>query len=413
MSTDAKRAPPGARLTIALIDPGDFTPAYDEELAGGLRRLGHEVVLIGRHGGPRSSPEMRRPTFYALLARPGFRALPAAVARSVKGAHHIVDMARLSVLLHRVRPDVVHFQWMPLPLVDACFVGVLRRIAPVVLTVHDSEPYQGAASRLMTLGFNRAVRGADAVIAHTLGTAEWLQGLGLEPGRLHRVPHGLLHGQALAEIDRQPAPDGRLRLLQFGKIKTYKGVDVLIEAVGMLEPEVRRRIRVSIVGAPYIDPRPLLQRVEQLGIADSVEFRLGFVPDAEMMRCFATADVMVLPYRQIDASGVLMAALAQGLPVIASRIGDFAERLQNGREALLVEPGDPPMLAAAIAALARSPERLAAMGGAMRRTRDTVPGWDEIAVRTIAVYEHLRESRQPRVARATQRAGRRPGAPAT
>jgi glycosyltransferase involved in cell wall biosynthesis len=409
VSPSAKRALPGARLKIALVDPGDFTPAYDEELAAGLHRLGHEVVLIGKHGGPSTSPELRRPTFYALLARRGFRALPDAVARSVKGAHHIVDMARLPIMLRRIRPDVIHFQWMPLPLVDVAFVGAFRRIAPLVLTVHDSEPYQGATNRLMALGFNRLVRAADAVIVHTPRTAEQLRGLGLDPGRLHHAPHGLLHGQALAKAHRRTAADGRLRLLQFGKIKTYKGVDILIEALGMLEPEVRRRIRVSVVGAPYIDPRPLLQRVEQLGITDSVEFRLCFVPDAEMMRWFADTDAMIFPYRQIDASGVLMAALAQGLPVIASRIGDFAEWLQHGRDALLVEPGDAPALAAAIATLVRSPERLAAMGSAMRRTRAAVPEWDEIAARTVSLYESLRDGG------ALCRAGaeRRPGVPAT
>ena len=184
-----------------------------------------------------------------------------------------------------------------------------------------------------------------------------------------------------------PAPDGRLRLLQFGKIKAYKGVDVLIDAHRDARPEVRRRVHLRIVGAPYIDPRPLLQRVEQLGIQDSVEFRLGFVPDDEMRACFAEADLLALPYRQIDASGVLMAAIAQGLPVIASRIGDFAELLEHGREALLVEPGDAPALAPAIATLARSPERLAAMRSAMRQTRDAVPSWDEIAARTVAVYD--------------------------
>jgi glycosyltransferase involved in cell wall biosynthesis len=395
-------------MRIALLDPGGFTAAYDEELVSGLCRLGHEVVLIGKHGGPLPASEVRRPTFYALLAKDWVHALPAPVARGVKGAHHIVDMARLIVLLHRMRPHVIHFQWMPLPLVDACFIGALRRIAPLVLTVHDSEPYQGATNRLMALGFHRLVRAADAVIAHTRSTVEQLKGIGLDPGRLHQVPHGLLHGKVLAETDRPLAADRRLRLLQFGKIKAYKGVDVLIEALGMLEPEVRRQIHVRIVGAPYIDPQPLLRRVEQLGISDSVEFRLGFVPDDEMIACFAEADAIVFPYRQIDASGVLMAALAQGLPVIASRIGDFAELLEHGREALLVEPGDAPALSAAIATLARSPERLAAMGSAMKQRGEAIPSWDEIAARTVAAYEYAGKRHATdtaEVRRAERRAG--------
>jgi glycosyltransferase involved in cell wall biosynthesis len=393
MSTDAQTRTAGMPLRIALVDPGDFTPAYDEELAGGLRRRGHEVVLIGRHGGPQSFAEVRRPTFYAFLASSQARALPAPVARGLKGVHHAVDMVRLPGLLRSMRPDVIHFQWTPLPLVDAAFLSVLRCIAPLVLTVHDSEPYQGAASRVMGLGFEGIVRRTDAVIAHTTRTAKRLLAVGVDPTRLHRVPHGLLHRQPLPQAECRPAADSRLRLLQFGKIKAYKGVDVLIEALGILEPALRHRVIVRVVGAPYVDPGPLLRRVAQLGVADTIKFRLGFVSDAEMMGCFTQADAMVFPYRQIDASGVLMAALAQGLPVIASRIGDFAELLQHGREALLVEPGDPPALADAIATLARSPARLKAMSRAMRQTRAAVPSWDEIAARTAMLYEGLRETR--------------------
>jgi glycosyltransferase involved in cell wall biosynthesis len=107
-----------------------------------------------------------------------------------------------------------------------------------------------------------------------------------------------------------------------------------------------------------------------------------------------------------------MAALAQGLPVIASRIGDFAEWLQHGREALLVEPGDAPALAAAIATLVRSPERLAAMRSAMRRST-AVPEWDEIAARTASLYESLRDGGTLRLGEADRRPEQPPGVPAT
>jgi glycosyltransferase involved in cell wall biosynthesis len=397
-------------MRIVLIDPGDFTPAYDEELARALHQLGHDVVLIGKHAGPRSTPYLRRPLFYAALANDWASALPASLVRGFKGAHHVLDMARLILLLRRMQPDVIHFQWMPLPLIDTAFVGALRRIAPFVLTVHDSEPYHGATNRLMVLGFTRLARAADSVVAHTRSTAERLERLGVDPELFHRVPHGILHppaGSAAPNLaNRRARADGALRLLQFGKIKAYKGGDVLIEALGRLEPEARRRIHVRIVGAPYIDVQPLLRRVRELGLSEVVEFRLGFVSDEEMMTCFAEADAMVFPYRQIDASGVLMAAVAHDLPVIASRIGDFAELLEDGREALLVQPGDPQALAAAIATLANSPERLMAMGSAMRRVHQTIPGWNEIAARTVAAYEHAQEQHAGRVIEARRAQGR-------
>lgn len=399
-------APP---LRVALLDPGDFTPAYDEELAAALTRLGHQVVLVGKHGGPGSSRELRRPAFYRLLAGRRARALPASLGRVVKGVHHIVDMVRLAGLVRDMRADIVHAQWLPLPLVDAAFAGRLRRIAPLVLTVHDARPYHGAANRLMEVGFARAIGRMDAVIVHTRSTLCQLQARGIPADRLEIVPHGALHTPARPRPAGRPPAAGRLRLLQFGKIKAYKGVDVLIEALALVPADLRRRLQVRIVGAPYLDPAPLERRLAELGLDDVVELRLGAVPDDEMMRCFDEADCMVFPYRQVDASGVLMAALAHGLPIVASRIGDFAERLEDGREAVLVEPGDPQALAAALGGLVSAPERLVAMRRAAERTCQALPDWDEIARRTVGVY---RKAQARRLGRGRALAGAGPQAEA-
>lgn len=141
-------------LRVALIDPGDFTPEYDLALADGLIESGHTVRLIGKHGFREARrPAFRLEHFYRGLDRPVVRRLPAPLFRSIKGIRHVLDLASLAGTLRNWRPDIAHFQWLPLPLMDRLFLPRLQRFVPLVITLHDSNPYNGAVGRLMRLGY--------------------------------------------------------------------------------------------------------------------------------------------------------------------------------------------------------------------------------------------------------------------
>jgi glycosyltransferase involved in cell wall biosynthesis len=121
-----------------------------------------------------------------------------------------------------------------------------------------------------------------------------------------------------------------------------------------------------------------------------VRWLTRFVSDAELAALFRAADLAVLPYREIDQSGVLYTALAFGTPVLLSAVGGFPEVARTGAGEL-VAPGDPDALAAGLGALLRDPERRGAMAAAARRAAapDGPYGWDAIARRTFALYVAL------------------------
>ena len=375
-------------MRVALIDPGEFSAPYDAALARGLAAAGHRVTLIGEAGGVLGeAPDLdHRGHFYRPLATPLGRRLPGKAARLAKGALHGLDLWRLPARLRALDVEVIHLQWAPLPLVDLAFLQRLRRVAPVVFTAHDTVPYNGAEPWLMAAGTARLTEAVDAVICHTEQGRCRLLRQGVLADRLHVVPHGLLGRR----LDTEPGPADRIRLLQFGQIKPYKGVDVLLDALGLLTPAEQARLEVRIVGKPQQDPAALVNRATALGLDACVSFELGFVPEARVDALFAATDALLFPYRDIEASGVLMQAVAAGLPVIASRIGAFAELLVHGREALLVPAGDPPSLAAALRRLAMAPEALALMRSEMRRLRDRLPDWAAIGQQTTVVYAAAR-----------------------
>jgi glycosyltransferase involved in cell wall biosynthesis len=379
----------GRHLKVALVDPSLFTVPYDVKLAGALRRLGHDVTLYGdalARAADLCDLGRMRGIFYAELLSLGAGSWPDAAIRLAKGALHWRGMRRLLAEVSAEAPDIIHFQWLPLPALDRLFLPGLRRVAPLVLTAHDSRPFNEAASRLQKFGAIGVLTEFDRVIVHTEEARARLIAYGVRPSRLVRIAHGLLNDEEPVPTTRELLAD-TVRFLLFGKLKPYKGADLLIEAFRRLPPRLQARAEVHIVGKPYMDVRSLLKAADGLERRVRLDFR--FVPDAEMSRLLAQADVLVFPYREIDISGVLMAGLRYSRPIIASRIGGFAELLVDGRHGFLVPPGDAAALAAAMSRLIEQATTRRAMGGAISDLAASIPSWDEIAQHTTELYRAL------------------------
>ncbi|MDH3661872.1 MAG: glycosyltransferase family 4 protein [Alphaproteobacteria bacterium] len=376
-------------MKIVVIDPWCFTPPYNRELCDGLASIGHEVTLIGQDRGDSDGRQNGSAAGFVtlgLFTSPA-NGLPRILTLLAKGIRHVQGYLRSLCALRRLRPDVIHVQWLPLPLVDAFFVLLLRRIAPVVLTVHDSNPYNGAGPLLLRLGNMLATRRFDRWIVHNELSERQLVARGLPRERIHRVAHGLLSPPVSTSVEVKKRAAHRVHFLQFGKLKEYKGADVLLKASASLTPTQRDRCRVSIVGRPYLETQPLFDLIARHRLEALVDLKLDFVSDAKMAALFDDADVLVFPYRGIDTSGVLMAAIARGIPVVASNIGCFAEMLADGAEGRLVAPDDPQALAAALIDLIEDPAKVEAMRAGMAALQQRIPSWQRIADSTTEVYE--------------------------
>jgi glycosyltransferase involved in cell wall biosynthesis len=220
----------------------------------------------------------------------------------------------------------------------------------------------------------------DAVIVHTRHGAELLG-----RGRVHVIPHGALD-HLTRRPDERPLP-GELAevegpvVLCFGLIRPYKGVDVLVEAFQDVEGA-----ELWVVGRPL---GVSMERLRRLAPRGRVRFVERYVSDAEQAAFFRRADLLVLPHRSVDVSGVLFAGLAFGKAMVLSDVGGFREVVEDHGAGRLVPPADPGALAAAITDLLERPEERAALE---RRAAAAAAGpysWDRIAQATLGVYEEV------------------------
>jgi glycosyltransferase involved in cell wall biosynthesis len=133
-----------------------------------------------------------------------------------------------------------------------------------------------------------------------------------------------------------------LRLLFFGFVRPYKGLDVLLNAIGILKDY---DISLEIAGEFWKGKDEYIKRIKELGISSKVTIVDGYVPDNEMSQYFSRADLVVLPYRRSITSGVIATAYGFKKPVLATDVGGFCEVIQDGGTGKIVAADDPQALA--------------------------------------------------------------------
>jgi glycosyltransferase involved in cell wall biosynthesis len=371
-------------MRVHVVDPPAYTPPYDHALCRALAAAGADVELYTSpfaYGSVATADGYRRrELFYrgaGMLA--GGSAGSRRARRAVRLAEHVPDMLRY----RRAARDaqVVHFQWLAVQELDGRLLPRGRRAGggqALVLTAHDVLPREARAGQREAQ--RRLYEHFDAVIVHTEHGRRRLTGeLGVAHERVHVIPHGVF--EHLAE--RPPsAPafrtDGQV-VLFFGLLRPYKGIDVLLEAW-------RDGIEGSelwIVGPPRMDIAPL-----RAAAPPSVRFVPRFVDEAELPAYFGRADLVVLPYREIEQSGVLFTALAFGKPLLLSDVGGFAEVAAGGL-ARAVPAGDAAALRAALEQLLGDAGARAALATRARAASEGEYGWERIAQRTLTLYRLL------------------------
>ena len=362
-------------MRVHVVDPPAFTPPYDHALCAALAAAGADVELVTSRFGYGSVPGARgyrlREDFYRWApGAPGSR-----LRFGARLAQHVPDMLRYRRTAGAA--DVVHLQWLTVQPVD---VGLLPR-RPLVLTAHDVLPREPRPGQLAAQ--RRLYRRVDAVVVHSEhGRRRLVEGLGTPAERVHVVPHGAFEHLA-RQPEEQPLPpelagvEGPV-VLFFGLLRPYKGVDVLLEAWRGIEGA-----ELWVAGMPRMPLEPL-----RAAAPPGVRFVPRFVTDPEIPALFRRADLVVLPYREIDQSGVLFTALAFGRPLVLTDVGGFPEVAATGAAAL-VPPGDPDALRAVLRDLIADPGRREAMGQAARRAAEGPYSWEEAARRTLEIYRSV------------------------
>lgn len=377
-------------MDVAMVDPSAFTLPYDNALCSALSTVSHDVRLVTSADTSIASDGYTLSSWYYQYTNRMFNDR-SRVRLMAKGFEHLIDTSRTLARLQQLDPDVIHFQWLPIPAFDRLATVAFRRIAPVVLTVHDTTPFHGDSSSLLQLlGARSAPKAFDHIIVHTDYSRRQLWDSGVDDIEISVIPHGVFEYPLNGLPSKlEPRDDRSLRVLLFGTLKPYKRIDVLLRAVAALPASLRDQTELVIAGEPRMEIESLFKLVSALGIEDIVTWYPERVAEKHVGALFDSADVVTFPYDDIDQSGALMAALPHSVPILATNVGGFPEIIEDGLHGRLVSPNDPSALAAALEMLLSNPDKRLKMGQAVEELASSVHAWERIAGQTTEVYESV------------------------
>jgi glycosyltransferase involved in cell wall biosynthesis len=376
-------------MRVQIVDPAAQTPPFDRALAAALARAGADVELVTSsfvHG------EVADPTGYrvteSFYRRSSSMRSGSLRRRAVGLAEHLPGMLRARRAASGA--DVVHYQWMTLPAIDA---HILPKAPAKVWTTHGVLRSSGSGAPAGLEGSLKALKRMDAVVALSEYGAAALADAGIDRDKIEVIPHGAF--DYLTELPERPLPPeledatGPVILL-FGLIRPYKGADVLLRAYAEMDIE---NAEVWIAGRPLgMDMAELRRQADAAG--GKVRLVDRFVSDSEVPALMRRADVVALPYRDVEQSGVLYTALAFGKAIVATSVGGFPEvaATGNGETIKLVPPDNHLALAGALSTVLKEPEERVRLEAAANAAASGPYSWDAIAAQTLALYDRLRES---------------------
>lgn len=256
---------------------------------------------------------------------------------------------------------------------------------PYLMVLHDAAPHPGEDVFLRYWLLKQEVKRTAGVVTLTGHVRQHLcREYPYPENRTWVIPHGVFpYGKPEA-----PRVGQTVRLLFFGRLLPYKGLDLLLDACA----QVRRQGLDAVLH--IAGPGDIAPFADQLAGLDNVVVDNRWIPEEEIAGIFSAADISVLPYREASQSGVIATSFATGVPVIVTPIGGLVEQVGHETNGLVCADASPAAIAASIARMVSDePLRLRCAAGA-RYSAEHELSWPAIAGRFVeAIREVVTEGR--------------------
>lgn len=298
------------------------------------------------------------------------------------GDADVLMIARLARLIARTQPDLVHLHSR----IGADVMGGIAARLSGVPVIHTRRVDNPEPRWLVALKY----RLHERVIAISEGIAAVLRAQGLPADRLRVVrsaidPAPYAGPCQRAQISARLGLPADARLLGvIAQLIPRKGHHILLDALPSLMARDSRLHLCCFGQGP--EAEALSARIDALGLSARVHL-CGFRADlAEILPCLE----LVIHPALMEGLGVsLLQASSAGVPIIASRVGGIPEAVREGENGLLVEPGDPRALGAAIGALLDDPARRQQLGASGRERMNREFSIDAMVEGNLAVYREV------------------------
>lgn len=232
---------------------------------------------------------------------------------------------------------IIHFQIFAITLLETYVVYKCKKMGlKVIVTVHDVESFNKNNKSGLTKYFYNTV---DKIIVHNQISYKTLSNYLLNYSNSNNllskcniIPHGSYIGMLPDKINKTDAKkkfgisENTFTFLFFGQIKRVKGLDILLQAYSNLLQKTDRSVKLIIAGKIWKDDESIYSKIiEENNLGPNLILDIKYIKDEEIVNYYSAADCIVLPYKKIFQSGVLLMAQSYGIPVIVSDLLGMTE----------------------------------------------------------------------------------------
>jgi D-inositol-3-phosphate glycosyltransferase len=285
---------------------------------------------------------------------------------------------------------IIHLHFFTFRLIDLLILRYARlKDLKVIVTIHDITSFDEKANSIIERNCFKYING---IIVHNQSSLKALNNKYDVSVPKTIIPHGnyLPFIDDISNIKKESR--GKFTLLFFGQIKKVKGLDILLEALSIVNNK-GCQIELIIAGKAWkSDLNQYKELIKKLKIEDIVTTDFRYIPDEEVASYYKQADLVVLPYREIYQSGVLLLTLSYGKPVLCSDLEPFKEIIIDNESGFLFDNGSPRHLAAKIEEIVLDRDNLRrVVGNTNSMIRDSYD-WIKIGGLTKTFYSEIVEN---------------------
>jgi glycosyltransferase involved in cell wall biosynthesis len=286
----------------------------------------------------------------------------------------------LKQYIDKLNPDLIHCSSL---LNIRHFYFLLRNKRKIMITLHDPFPHTGETSFKVSQKRRLNYHFVKNVLLLNRSQVRAFIESGHQDKKVSISSLGIY--EYLGKYKTQSQPDNKFRVLFFGRISPYKGLEYLMESFAGLIQSGHKDMELVIAGGGkyWFDTTPYASMPE-------IKILNRYIPNEELVQLLQDASVVICPYTDATQSGVIMSAYALKKPVIATRVGGLAEMVEDRETGLLIDPKSTAAITNAILELKNDPALLAAMEDNIdRQFFEGERSWDAITNNLMTIYQLL------------------------
>lgn len=313
-------------MKIVFIDPQSYSnlALYDYNL---LRMINNEISFFGSYLFDQPIPQ--NVTFYPYFKYNKKKAI-------LKPISYVISLFKIMRHVLRIHPQVIHIQWIRLYYVDYLFLRwLISRNIKVVYTAHNVLPHNDFEKKRYYNIFKKYYNNVSEIIVHSDSTKkELVENFNIIDSKINVIPHGLLldncdektTNEYVKRIYAENKLNGKLVFACLGAQSIYKGFD-LVEKLWVENPSFHSNNQIHLIVAGKASNGLNYKSLESFSNVTLFDY---FLSREEFDAVIRLADVVLLPYRKISQSGVLLSVLSKRKPVVVSKEGGLIDPFKCG-----------------------------------------------------------------------------------